>query len=250
MPFARERPRIDQLLRIDAGGRSAGDIADVVGAGAARAQPQILHRLDHGDRIVRFDFADLNVGARRDVRVAAAVTLGEVGKTGELRRLEDAVRDPQSAHIRVLVRRDVKQTEKTPAEIVRRLWIFALFSVLLQPLVRVEWMLLALEFFLIGKFAAGAKPAGSAPSVRPRPAQRVRLPQRRLRRRRSTGDALGRLGNLHAGDEPFQVAFLFGVEVAGLCRGRLLEVSLAHSAGTRVGAASGAGAAVRGLWVM
>ena len=86
MPFARERPRIDQLLRIDAGGRRAGDVADVVGAGAARAEPQILHRLDHGDRIVRLDFADLNVGARRDVRVAAAVTLGEVGKTGELRR--------------------------------------------------------------------------------------------------------------------------------------------------------------------
>ena len=79
MPFARERPRINQLLRIDAGGRSASDITDVVGAGAARAEPQILHRLDHGDRIVRLDFPDLNVGARRDVRVAAAVPLREVG---------------------------------------------------------------------------------------------------------------------------------------------------------------------------
>ena len=121
---------------------------------------------------------------------------------------------------------------------------------LLQPLVRVEWMLLALEFFLIGKFAAG----GNQPVLRLQ-CGRVRPNGFGCRNAASaaagsTGDALGRLGNLHAGNEPFEVAFLFGVEVAGLCRGRLLEVSLAHSAGTRVGAASGAGAAVRGLWVM
>src|ERR1700722_1567198 len=41
MPFAGIRPRIDQLLRIDTRGRRAGDVADVVGAGAARAQAKI-----------------------------------------------------------------------------------------------------------------------------------------------------------------------------------------------------------------
>ena len=51
VPFARKGPRVDQLLRIDAGGRRAGDVADIVGAGAARAQPEILDRLDHGDRV-------------------------------------------------------------------------------------------------------------------------------------------------------------------------------------------------------
>ena len=40
VPFARIGPRVDQLLRIDAGGRRAGDVADVVGAGAARAQAE------------------------------------------------------------------------------------------------------------------------------------------------------------------------------------------------------------------
>src|SRR5262249_22783697 len=35
VPLARIRSRIDQLLRIDAGGRCAGDVADVVGAGPA-----------------------------------------------------------------------------------------------------------------------------------------------------------------------------------------------------------------------
>ena len=43
MPFARVRPGVDQLLRIDAGGRRAGDVADIVGAGAARAQAEILN---------------------------------------------------------------------------------------------------------------------------------------------------------------------------------------------------------------
>ena len=86
MPFARVGPRIDQFLRIDAGRRRAGDVADIVGAGAARAQAQILDRLDHGDGVVRRDFADLEIGARRDMRVAAAVALGEIGDAGELRR--------------------------------------------------------------------------------------------------------------------------------------------------------------------
>ena len=124
VPFARVGPRVDQLLRVDAGGRRAGDVADVVGAGAARAQAEILDRLDHGDRILGLDLADLNIGARGDVRVAAAVVLGEIGDAGELRSLEDAVRDAQPAHVGVLVGRDVEQPEEPPAEIVGRLGIF------------------------------------------------------------------------------------------------------------------------------
>ena len=84
MPFARVRARVDQFLRIDARGRRAGDVADIVGAGAARAQPEILDRLDHGDRVLRLDLAHLQVGARGDVGVAAAVALGEIGEAGEL----------------------------------------------------------------------------------------------------------------------------------------------------------------------
>ena len=51
VPFARVGPGVDQFLRIDAGGRRAGDVADVVGARAARAQPEVLHAFDHGDGI-------------------------------------------------------------------------------------------------------------------------------------------------------------------------------------------------------
>ena len=121
VPFARIGARVDQLLRIDAGGRRAGDVADVVGAGAARAEAEIGDRLDHGDGVLRLDLADLQIGARGDVRVAAAVALGEIGEAGELPVLEDAVRNPQPAHVGVLRRRDVEQAVIAPAEIVGRL---------------------------------------------------------------------------------------------------------------------------------
>ena len=84
VPLAGIRPRVDQFLRIDAGGRRAGDVADVVGARAARAQAEVLDRLDHGDGVLRLDLAHLQVGARRHVGIAAGVALGEIGDAGEL----------------------------------------------------------------------------------------------------------------------------------------------------------------------
>ena len=56
-------------------------------------RPKILHRLDHGDRVLRLDLADLEIGARSDMGVAAAIALGEIGEAGELRGFEDAVRN-------------------------------------------------------------------------------------------------------------------------------------------------------------
>jgi len=248
VPFARVGTRVDKLLRVDACGRRAGDVADIVGAGAARAQAEILDRLDHGDRIRRLHLADLDIGAGRHMRIAAAVALGEVGEAGELLSLDDPVRDAQPAHVGVLVGRDVEQTKESPAEIVGRLGIFALRRVLLQALVGVERMLLALELFLIGELAARREHAVLS-------VERRCVWTRWLRRRggawRSIGaaKALCRLGDLKAGDKSFQVAFLFGFEVAGRRRGHGLEIDLAHSAGTRVGAVRCAGAAARGLWV-
>ena len=59
MPLARERARVDLFLWINAGGRRAGDVADIVGAGAARAQAEILNGLDHRDGVVGLYLADL-----------------------------------------------------------------------------------------------------------------------------------------------------------------------------------------------
>src|SRR5205814_10115205 len=95
VPFARVGPRIHQLLRIDPGGRRARHVADVVGAGAARAEAEILDLFEQGYGILRFDLADLEIGPRGDMRIAAAVAYGEIGQSGQLPVLDDAVRYPQ-----------------------------------------------------------------------------------------------------------------------------------------------------------
>ena len=120
VPLARMRPRVQQLLRIDAGGRRAGDVADVVGAGAARPQAEILDRLDHVGRVLRLDLAQLQIRARRHMRIGTAEFFGDVGDAGKLPVLENAVRNAQAAHVGVLRRRHVEQAVVAPAEIVRQ----------------------------------------------------------------------------------------------------------------------------------
>src|SRR6185312_16402619 len=105
------------------------------------------------------DLADLQIGAGRDVGVAAAIALGEIGNASELRGFDDPVRDAQSAHVRILVRRGIEQAEEPPTKIIGRLRIFVPCAELLQTFVAVEGMLLALELLLIGKLLAGSKHA-------------------------------------------------------------------------------------------
>jgi hypothetical protein len=81
VPFAGKGAGVDQLLRIDARRRRAGDVADIVGARAARAEPEILNGLDRRNGIGGRDLADLDIGAGRHMRIAAAIFLGEVGET-------------------------------------------------------------------------------------------------------------------------------------------------------------------------
>ena len=124
MPFAGVGAGVDQLLRIDARGRRACDVADVVGARAARGEPEVLDRLDHGDGVARLDLAHLQIGAGGDVGIAAAVALREVGDPGKLPMGQNAVRHPQPAHVGILVRRHVEQAEEAPAKVIRRLGVF------------------------------------------------------------------------------------------------------------------------------
>ena len=200
--------------RIDAGGWRAGDVADIVGAGAARAKPQVLHRFDHANGVLGLDLADLQIGARGHVRIAAAVAFGEIGKARELRRLENAVGHAQPTHIGILVRRHIEQAEKPPTEIIRRFRKFVARREVLEPLVGVEWVFVALEFLRIGELAAG----GENLVLR---LERGGIGTDRLGSDRRAGtcgpsarDAFCGFGDLRAGDKAFQIAFLFGVEVA------------------------------------
>ena len=105
----RMRARIEKLLHVDAGGRAAGDVADIVGARAARGDAKLRKAHEHLDGLARRDFAQLEIGARRHVGVAAGAVVGEIGKACELMRRQDAAGDAQPAHEGVLRWRDVEQ---------------------------------------------------------------------------------------------------------------------------------------------
>ena len=142
------------------------------------------------------------------MRVAAAEALGEVGEARELPVLENAVRDAQPAHVGGLRGRDIEQPVVAPAEIVRRLGRFVLARLLLQPLVGVEWMLLALEFLLVGELAAGRRDSSCALMwIASGPVGSARPPLRSLAARGAR--------RVEAGHEAFEVALLVGREIAG-----------------------------------
>lgn len=90
--------RVDQLLRIDPRGRAAGDVADIVGAGSARGQPQFLQLDQEIRRILWRDLADLEVIARRHMRIATAHLLRKIGKAAHLAQIEHAMMYAQPAH--------------------------------------------------------------------------------------------------------------------------------------------------------
>ena len=71
VPLAGVFAGVEQFLRIDPGGRRARDVADVVGAGAARAQAEVLDALDQRDGVLRRNFAHLQIGAGGDVAITA-----------------------------------------------------------------------------------------------------------------------------------------------------------------------------------
>ena len=124
----------------------------------------------------------------------------------------------------------------------------------LEPLVSVERMLLALEFLRVGQLAAGREHAVLRLERGGVGADRLRRGGRQPRPAgfRRAGEPFRRLGDLQAGGEAFQIAFLFGLEVAGCRLASQLEIAAGlrrHSAGTCVGIASG-GESLRGLCVM
>jgi hypothetical protein len=121
-------------------------------------------------------------------------------------------------HVGILVGRDVKQPEVAPTEIIGRLRILVFRGVRLEPLVRVEGMLVALEFFRIRQLAAGGEHAILCLA-------RGGLGTDRLDRQRVRGcaNSLRRLGDLQARDEAFEISLLFGLEVAGRGFARRLE---------------------------
>src|SRR6516225_5295570 len=71
--------------------------------------------------------------------------------------LENAVRHAQPAHVGILRGRDIEQAVIAPAEIIGRRWRLVVLRLVLQPLIGIEWMLFALELFLVSKLLAASR---------------------------------------------------------------------------------------------
>ena len=136
------RPRVEQFLRIDPRGRRAGDVADVVGARAARPQAEVLDRLDDMCSVLRLDLPQLQIGAGRHMRIRAAEPFGDIGNARELPVLKNAVRDAQAAHVGVLRRRHIVQAVKAPAKIVEALRVLTIRAFALETRVGIELSLI------------------------------------------------------------------------------------------------------------
>src|SRR4051812_16190574 len=120
--------------------------------------------------------------------------------------IKNSVRNPQPAHVRILVGRHVEQAEIAPAKIIGWLRIFVLRRLLLQPPIGIEGMLLAFEFFLIGELAAGLERTILRAHV-------LGVGTNRLRLKRAGATAPAR--DLQPGGKAFEIALLLGHEIAG-----------------------------------
>jgi len=205
---AAERPRVVELLRIDARGRAAGDVADVVCTGAARGEPEFLHGEQQVDGMLCADLADLQVGAGRDVGVAAAEGLGRIGETAHLPGVQDAVGNAQPAHEGVLRRRHVEQALVLGQEDVDALGELRRLGARRHLVPAIERMLRALGGLLGDQLAArrdGAILGGVLQGIRSD-----------TRRRRGIGRAVGELvcglAGLDAAHEALQPLLLLIVE--------------------------------------
>ena len=147
-------PGIDQFLPADTGSGVAGHVADVVGAGAARGEAQILNSLDDMDRILRRDLPKLQIGARCHMRITAAEFFGKISNPRELPMGKNTVRNTQPAHIAVLRGCDIEETIITPAKIVGGLRKFVTRRLSAQFLIGVKRVLFAFPLFLVRKFLA------------------------------------------------------------------------------------------------
>ncbi len=113
-----DRPRVDQLHRIDPGRRARGDVAHVVGPGTERHEPELGKLHHHLGPLRGGHFPDLKIGAGGDIGVAGATRPCDPRHALKLMGREDPARDAQPAHERLQGRADEEQPVPTAEEVV------------------------------------------------------------------------------------------------------------------------------------
>src|SRR5690349_17628471 len=105
-----ERHRVEQLHRIDAGSRIASDVANVVGARAARVQADALDAAQNLWRVLWLNETNLKIRTRRYLHVTGRELVGDFGDFTKLKRFELAAGNPQASHVGLLLWREIKET--------------------------------------------------------------------------------------------------------------------------------------------
>jgi len=116
-----KRSDVKELGGIDTRNGRSGNVANVICAGAARRHAQVANLVEDPDDVFGLQLANLQVAARGQVDAARAPVGSHLRKATKLMCPEDAPRDAQAEHERVLSRGDVEEAMKLEAkEIVRR----------------------------------------------------------------------------------------------------------------------------------
>ena len=153
-------------MGIEAGGGRGGDVADVVGTGAARGHAEGLEAVEDADDIFGLELADLEVAAGGEIGPAGAPVLGHLGETAELMGGKDAAGDAQAKHKGVLRGGDVEEAEVLDAETVVFGRGLVLVGVLEELVPEGERVLLVLPLLFSGEvFDWGIEPERFGGSV-------------------------------------------------------------------------------------
>ena len=215
--LATQRPRVDQLVGVDAGGGAAGDVAQIVGAGAPSREAEILDRGQHVEDRLRTDLAQLQVGPGGHVGIGAGVSFRDIGDAAQLMGVEDPVRDPQAAHEGVLRGRHIEQPVKLVQEDVGGLRKTAGFGVGAHLVPHVERVLGAFRHLLRRELLAGGEKAILRGAM-----DCFRTGRRRFGRHRGPAVRAGRgwrrtrpgtTAHQQTGEEAFEIALLLLGEV-------------------------------------
>ena len=83
-------PTVEQLVRIDADNRAAGDVADAVAAATQRRESDSFHSSEHFAEVFDLQPVQLHVLARRKLRVVASEFDRELAEGAVLGRGQDA----------------------------------------------------------------------------------------------------------------------------------------------------------------
>lgn len=111
-----ERGDIVELGWIKACDRRCGDVADVVGTGAARGHAKCMDFVEHADDVFGLELTDLKVAAGGDVGSAGAPVGGHFGEAAKLMRGEDGAGNAEAEHEGVLRGGDVEEAVKLEAK--------------------------------------------------------------------------------------------------------------------------------------